>query len=197
MIFEWDRMRKIQFDGASKGNPGRMGIGVVLIDRGAIVDTISEKLDGEGTNNTAEYTALLRGIKKAKEHGWRSFVIEGDSEVVIRQVRGEYQVRKKHLAPLHQQVMRELGDLDSYEAHWIPRERNTRADKLSNDAVKSPPQKKKAVVGITCPKCSAKCTFKWQVFKNGTRHIRQECPKHGWVQYAKQVEPFISLVKGD
>ena len=190
-------MRKIQFDGASKGNPGRMGIGVVLMENGKTIDTISEKLEGEGTNNTAEYTALLRGIQKAKKHGWRSFVIEGDSEVVIRQVRGEYQVRAKHLATLHQQVIRELDGLDSCEVRWIPRERNTRADKLSNDAVKASPQKKEAVDGVTCPKCGAKCTFKWQVFKNNTRHIRQECPKHGYVRYAPQEKPFISLVRGE
>ena len=190
-------MRKIQFDGASKGNPGRMGIGVVLIDHGDIIDTISERLKGEGTNNTAEYTALLRGIQKAKEHGWRSFVIEGDSKVVIKQVRGEYQVRKKHLATLHQQVIRELDGLDSYELRWIPRDRNARADKLSNDPVRSPPRKKESTVGVKCPKCSAKCTFKWQVFKNKTRHIRQECPKDGFVRYAPQEEPYVSLVRDE
>ena len=188
-------MRKIQFDGASKGNPGRMGIGVALMENGKTIDTISEKLEGEGTNNTAEYTAMLRGIQKAKEHGWRSFIIEGDSKLVIEQVRGEYQVRKKHLIPLHQQVIRELDGLDSCEIRWIPRERNARADKLSNDPVRSPPSKKESKVGVTCPKCSAKCTFKWQVFKNKTRHIRQECPTHGFVRYAPQEDQFISLIK--
>ena len=190
-------MRKIQFDGSSKGNPGRMGIGVVLMENGKIIYTVSERLEGEGTNNTAEYTALLRGIQKAKKHGWRSFVIEGDSEVVIRQVRGEYQVRKKHLASLHKRVIGELDGLDSYEVRWIPRERNARADKLSNDPVRSPPSKKESKVGVKCPKCGAKCIFKWQVFKNGKRHIRQECPKDGFVRYAPQEEPYISSVKGE
>ena len=188
-------MRKIQFDGASKGNPGRMGIGVVLMENGKTIDTISEKLDGEGTNNTAEYTALLRGIQKAKEHGWNSFLIEGDSDLVIQQVLGEYRVRKKHLRNLHSQVIKELDDLDSYELRWIPREHNTRADTLSNDALKSLPRKKKAAVGVTCPKCGAECIFKWQVFKNNTRHIRQECPNHGYVRYAPQEDQFISLIK--
>ena len=90
-------MYRIQFDGASRGNPGPMGIGVALFANGRLVDRISERLKPEGTNNVAEYTALLRGIQRAKELGWTKINIEGDSQLIIKQVKGVFRVRQAHL----------------------------------------------------------------------------------------------------
>lgn len=99
-------MRKIQFDGCAIPNPGDMGIGVVLIDNSNVI-TISKKLPDKGTNNIAEYTALLTGILKALELGWKEASIEGDSKLVINQINGTWHINKKHLENLRNQVVKE------------------------------------------------------------------------------------------
>lgn len=187
--------KKIQFDGASLGNPGPMGVGVVLFDGNEIVGTISEKLKGNGTNNRAEYTALLKGIKRAKELGWKRVYMEGDSKLIVNQVNGIFAVRKPHLKQLHREVLSELSELDFYELKWIPRELNTLADSLSKKAVL--PGKDSSETGNEsgnkCPKCGSTCSLKWQMFKNGTRHIRMECPTHRFIKYAPKNESNIKV----
>jgi len=185
-------MKKIQFDGASAGNPGPMGIGVVIIDDGRIVDTLSERLANHGTNNIAEYTALLKGIQKARQLGWKKFIIEGDSELVIKQVKGIYQVRTRHLKELCSRVKGELAKIDSYDIRWIPRERNAEADRLSKEALESKKRSggKKKLDGIKCSICGSEIKFSWKVFKNKTRHIRADCPKCGFIQWAPKEELY-------
>lgn len=181
-------MKKIQFDGASLGNPGPMGIGVVLYDGSEMIDTISERLPGTGTNNRAEYTALLKGIRRAKKLGWKRVYIEGDSKLIINQVKGIFAVRKPHLKQLHREVLAVLSEFDFYKLKWIPRELNAVADSLSKKAVL--PGKESSEndneSGEKCPKCGYVCSLKWQTFKNRTRHIRMECPTHGFIRYASQ-----------
>jgi len=199
-------MRKIQFDGGAIPNPGDMGIGVVLIENSNIITTISKKLPDKGTNNIAEYTALLAGILKALELGWKEVSIEGDSELVINQVNGTWSIKKEHLENLYNQVVKELSNFDSYTINWIPRENNSIADKLASNAlgyIEDPHgaiknyynsyNPNKDNVDIKCPKCKRDCEFKWQQFKNGTRHIRQECPIHGYIRYAPKIEPYIII----
>lgn len=205
-------MRKIQFDGSAIPNPGDMGIGVVLIENNNIVKTISKKLSGKGTNNIAEYTALLTGILKALELGWKEVSIEGDSKLVINQLNATWRIKKDHIQNLYNQVIKELSNFDSYTINWIPRENNSITDKLACKALgyeedphsiknyynsyneyrhKNNENDKNKDVDITCPKCKRDCEFKWQQFKNGTRHIRQECPIHGYIRYAPQREHYI------
>lgn len=187
--------KKIQFDGASLGNPGSMGIGVVLFDDNEIIDKISEKLPGIGTNNRAEYTALLKGIRRAKKLGWKEVCIEGDSKLIINQVNGIFAVRKPHLKQLHREIMAELSEFDFYELKWIPRENNAKADALSKGAVvpKKELAEKGNECGEKCPKCGSTCTLKWQTFKNKTRHIRMECPIHGFISYVPQNETNVGI----
>jgi len=204
-------MKKIQFDGAAIPNPGEMGIGVVLIENSTIITTISRKLPTIGTNNIAEYNALLTGISKALELGWKHVVIEGDSKLVVNQVKGTWKVNKEHLQSLCTKVVKDLSKFDSYTINWIPRDKNTIADKLAAKALGHDEDlyhhkgitnkaegyvkdtKNEMSVDITCPKCKRVCIFKWQVFKNGSRHIRQECLVHGYIRYTPQVEPYITL----
>ncbi|KAF5429925.1 ribonuclease HI [Candidatus Methanophagaceae archaeon] len=129
-------MKKIQFDGAAIPNPGEMGIGVVLIEDKDILMEITKKLPDKGTNNIAEYTALLIGISAALELGWKDVLIEGDSKLVINQVKGAWKINKTHLKRLHAQVVKELSKFDSYALNWIPREKNFVADKLASNAFK-------------------------------------------------------------
>jgi len=185
-------MKKIQFDGAVIPNPGEMGIGVVLIEKSNIIIKISKKLPNYGTNNIAEYTALLIGISKALELGWKHVMIEGDSKLVINQVKGVWKINKEHLKNLCAQVVKELSKFDSYTINWIPRERNSIADELASKALGhdedlnhhaeiknkvtgyKKDRKNEISTDIKCPKCKEDCIFKWQEFKNGARHIRQD-----------------------
>ena len=129
-------MKKIQFDGGARPNPGEMGIGVVLIENSNIITEISKKLPNYGTNNIAEYMALLTGISKALELGWKHVMIEGDSKLVVNQVNGVWKINKEHLKSLCAQVVKELSKFDSYALNWIPREKNFVADKLASNAFK-------------------------------------------------------------
>jgi len=204
-------MNKIQFDGAAIPNPGRMGIGAVLLQDDRIVDQISRKLPGVGTNNIAEYSALLAALDRASELGWRRVVIEGDSRLVVNQVSGRWRINQEHLKRLQVMVLKRLDAFDFYQINWIPREKNALADELSSrvlgpleetfhhgPAVESPSagsgiQRAAIVQGDKCPHCGASCTFQWQVFKNGSRHLRQQCPEHGFIRFAPREEPFLTL----
>ena len=129
-------MKKIQFDGAAIPNPGEMGIGVVLIEDKRLIAKISQKLPDRGTNNIAEYTALLTGLTKALELGWKHILIEGDSKLVINQVKGAWKINKAHLKRLHARVIKELSKFDSYALNWIPRNKNSVADELASMRVR-------------------------------------------------------------
>jgi ribonuclease HI len=127
----------LQFDGGSRGNPGPAGIGVTLVDfNGRPVYELGEFL-GRCTNNVAEYTALVRGLTAAKRLGAKKVVVRSDSELVVRQVNGQYKVKSPDLKPLFQKavaLMKEIGDV---KVHHVFREGNTRADKLANLAMDS------------------------------------------------------------
>jgi len=112
-----------------------MGIGVVLIENSNIITEISNKLPNYGTNNIAEYTALLTGISKALALGWKHVIIEGDSKLVINQVKGAWKINKEHLKNLYVEVVKELSKFDSYTINWIPREKNFITDELASKAL--------------------------------------------------------------
>jgi len=116
-------------DGASLGNPGPMGIGVVIYRDKFVVEELSEYL-GEGTNNIAEYTAVIRALETAHELGDEDVHIKADSELVVKQLNGEYKVRDLKLAPLKRRIDHLCIGLKVKFEH-IPREKNAEADELS------------------------------------------------------------------
>ena len=123
-------------DGASRGNPGRASIGFVLYDaQGNEVLGRGEVLGDAITNNVAEYTALLRGLEAALAHGVRRIRARLDSELVVRQVRGEYRVRHAGLQPLHATVCARIREFASFTIEHVPRAENQRADALANAAL--------------------------------------------------------------
>jgi ribonuclease HI len=124
----------ICFDGASRGNPGRAAIGVVVLKDGVPVREIAETI-GEATNNIAEYRALLRGLDEAAALGARTVRICSDSELVVRQLSGQYKVRSLQLAPLHRQALSRMRRFDHVSVVHVPRERNQGADALANRAL--------------------------------------------------------------
>ena len=125
----------IMADGASRGNPGEAGVGIVICDaRGRTIKEIKQFL-GTATNNVAEYQAAILAVKKALDLGAGSVVLSLDSELVARQLRGEYKVREAHLKPLHQQALELLSHFAKYDIQNIGREENRRADQLANEAI--------------------------------------------------------------
>jgi ribonuclease HI len=125
----------LYIDGASKGNPGRAGAGVWIIDEeGESTSEVSQYL-GHKTNNEAEYWALLLGVREAKRLGGGTIRIFTDSELVERQIKGTYRVKDLKLRALHKAVIQNLKGFSSFEIESIPREENKRADDLANQAI--------------------------------------------------------------
>ncbi len=128
-----DKKAILYCDGASKGNPGHSGIGIVLTINDKKI-TLSEYI-GLATNNMAEYTALIKGLKLAKKNGVTSIEIFTDSELMVKQISGLYKVKSLKLESLHSNVIGLLKDFKSYSVKHIPRELNKEADCLANAGV--------------------------------------------------------------
>jgi len=131
-------MRKayLYTDGASLGNPGPAGIGVLLTDEaGKVIAQLSEPI-GIATNNEAEYRALLRGLQEAIRHGVEHLVWYTDSELLARQWQGVYAVRSPHLRALMQQARQLATQLTRLEVHHHVRELNRAADRLAKQGAR-------------------------------------------------------------
>ena len=119
-------------DGGARGNPGpAAAAGVILAHNGAVLDEITDYL-GVSTNNVAEYRALLLTLRRAHELGCRRLDIKMDSELVVRQLNGQYRVKDPKMIPLHAEVRRLLTRFDDHKIIHIRREQNKHADKLVN-----------------------------------------------------------------
>ncbi len=127
----------IYTDGASRGNPGYAGIGAVILDtNGSCIKELSEWI-GIATNNEAEYLALLKALEAAKELGARRVSVYADSELVVKQLKGEYAVKSPKLRPLFMEVQRLKDEFDGFTIGHIRREKNARADMLANMGIDS------------------------------------------------------------
>ncbi len=134
-LFDKNGRVEIYVDGASSSNPGSAGIGIVLKVDGRVVESISKPI-GVATNNVAEYSALIEGLKVALNKGYRKIKVYSDSELVVKQVKGVYKVKDKNLLGLYKQVKELRSQFDRVEIEHINRENNKQADKLSKNAVR-------------------------------------------------------------
>lgn len=125
-------MLTIYTDGACLGNPGPMGIGVVIYRKEELVESIGEYV-GRGTNNVAEYTAVIRALETALSMGEKEILIRSDSQLLVKQLKGEYKVRDEKLKALKARTEELCAGMKVRFEH-IPREKNTEADKLSKQA---------------------------------------------------------------
>ncbi|RLE79399.1 MAG: ribonuclease H [Thermoprotei archaeon] len=126
---------KIFFDGSSHGNPGPSGIGIIVFDEsGRVLDKFSRFI-GFGTNNEAEYRALIEALRKAMQLGAEKVELYSDSELVVNQIRGVYSVKDEKLKRLHLKCVELLKNFKEYEISYVPRELNAEADRLANDAI--------------------------------------------------------------
>lgn len=122
-------------DGGSRGNPGPAAVGVVIRDtQGEVVGEVSQAI-GTATNNVAEYEAVIRGLERAIELGADSVDLIGDSELVAKQITGEYKVKHVDMKPLHSRVLELLRGLDDWTVSTVPRAENSEADALVNQAL--------------------------------------------------------------
>jgi ribonuclease HI len=125
----------VHVDGGARGNPGPAAVGVVVsTPDGEVLDEIGEVI-GVATNNVAEYRGLLLGLERARALGATEVEVVNDSELVARQVQGDYKVKHAGLKPLHQQALATLRGFDRWSIRSVPRERNARADALVNAAL--------------------------------------------------------------
>jgi ribonuclease HI len=126
---------RLYIDGAARGNPGPAAAGAVIQDTaGRTVAEIAEYL-GETTNNVAEYRALLRGLEEATARGGDELEIFADSDLLVRQIKGTYQVKSSKLLPLHTRAIAALESVRRWQIAHVPREENAAADALANRAL--------------------------------------------------------------
>jgi ribonuclease HI len=129
----------VNVDGGARGNPGPAAIAAVVVTpEGEVLEEISEAI-GRATNNVAEYRALLLGIERAAALGAGEIDLVGDSELIVRQVRGEYRVKDAALRDLHARVREGLAGFDRWSIRHVRREENERADGLVNEALDARP----------------------------------------------------------
>jgi ribonuclease HI len=123
---------RASIDGAARGNPGPAGAGVyVEAERDRPVLEFYEPL-GRTTNNVAEYRALLLALERAEEAGADEVEIRSDSRLLVEQMRGNFKIRAEHLKPLLSESVLRAKRFRSFSITHIPRENNTRADRLAN-----------------------------------------------------------------
>ena len=123
----------LYFDGAARGNPGPAAIGWVIVTDDGIVAEGGERI-GRTTNNRAEYEALVKVLDVASEYGFETVEIRGDSELIVKQVRGEYDVNNPELREYRVRVHELLSEFEEWSLSHVPRDINERADKLANEA---------------------------------------------------------------
>ena len=123
----------VYFDGACRGNPGPAAVGWVIVTGDGIAAEGGQRI-GETTNNQAEYAALLRALEAAQDFGASEVDIRGDSQLIVKQVRGEWDTNDPELREQRVRVRELLTDFDRWSIAHVPRAVNERADELANEA---------------------------------------------------------------
>ncbi len=132
---------EIYIDGASKGNPGPSGIGVVICKDGQTIKNISSFI-GRTTNNVAEYTALIYGLQESLILNAQVLKINTDSQLLYRQINKVYRIKNPNLLGLYNQALHFFSAFKEVKINYIPRRDNRGADKLANQAIKEAVKKK-------------------------------------------------------
>jgi ribonuclease HI len=127
---------EIYIDGASKGNPGPSGIGVVICKNQETIKNISSYI-GHATNNIAEYTALLYGLQEALKLHAENVAINTDSQLLYRQIKKIYKIKNHNILGLYNQSIHLMSGFKNVSINNIPRQENRGADKLANQAIKN------------------------------------------------------------
>ena len=173
-----DETLTLEFDGGSRGNPGPAGIGVVVRAQDGTPLVTLGRFIGRATNNVAEYRALITALEEAKKLGTKRIVIRGDSELIIKQMKGEYRVKHPDMKDLYDEAQFLIHQFDEAKITHNLRHKNELADKLANlamdrkrdvteangaDATSSPLDEPSPIATKTgdrfiCPKCGCAVT---------------------------------------
>lgn len=121
-------------DGAARGNPGPAGIGVVIRNDAKVLSQVSDFI-GKTTNNVAEYMAFIRGLEEALDMGEKNIEVFSDSELLVKQINGEYKVKNQGLAPLFHHAKSLTRKFKHCRVYHTAREENKQADKLANKGI--------------------------------------------------------------
>jgi ribonuclease HI len=124
----------VYFDGASRGNPGPAAVGWAMVNSDGIVAEGGERI-GETTNNRAEYEALVRALEMARDYGFDRVDVRGDSELIVKQVTGEWSANDPGLQERRVRVHELLAEFDEWSLEHVPREIIERADEQANEAL--------------------------------------------------------------
>ncbi len=122
-------------DGASRGNPGPAAAGFILINPDGTQLQAKAFFLGRNTNNVAEYTGIVKALEAAIEVGAKRLTVFSDSELLVKQINGEYKVKSEQIRPLFQQAVELLGRFENWKVQYVSREKNKEADKLVNQAL--------------------------------------------------------------
>lgn len=132
---QWPEEVIVYTDGASRGNPGPASIGIYVLDaQGGEIQRYGERL-GEQTNNFAEYTAVERSLQFAVKAGVKKVVFRSDSQLLVRQMIGQYKVKSPAIKPLYEECQKLVKQIPTVEFEHVRREMNKEADQLANDAL--------------------------------------------------------------
>jgi ribonuclease HI len=158
-------------DGGSRGNPGPAGFGVYIQDStGKVLAELSQYL-GSHTNNFAEYSALLAALEFAITHGHKSLRVISDSELMVKQMKGQYRVNSPELRPLYEEARRRIPQLDHFQIQHVLREKNRHADRLANLAMDRGMGRAPAASLTPAPSASAKPVMLRGLVKGGVVHV--------------------------
>ena len=125
----------LMVDGAARGNPGPAGCGAVILDENSVVVRELSRYLGHTTNNVAEYEALLMGLEVLVELNRNRIVVQSDSQLLVRQLNGEYRVKDEKLKVLYQRATSLLRQFSAYRIVHVRREFNKLADRLANRGI--------------------------------------------------------------
>lgn len=143
-------------DGGARGNPGPAGYGVVIHDQaGAKVAALSQYL-GHQTNNVAEYQGLIGALEYAVAQGSKALKVISDSELLVKQIRGEYKVKNPTLADLHGRAKQLIRQLEWFSIEHVLRGKNEEADRLANEAMDKGMGRRPASVAAAAPPAQPK-----------------------------------------
>jgi ribonuclease HI len=162
-------------DGGSRGNPGPAGFGVYIQDSaGKVLGELSEFV-GKRTNNFAEYSALLAALEFAIANGHKGLRVVSDSELMVKQIKGQYRVNSPELRPLYEEAKRRIARLDHFQIQHVLREKNRHADRLANVAMDRGMGRAPAASAVPAPAPSAPPPSKGVMLrglvKNGVVHV--------------------------
>jgi probable phosphoglycerate mutase len=170
-------------DGGSRGNPGPAGYGVYIQDeKGQKVAELSEFL-GKKTNNFAEYSGLLAALDYAITHGHPHLKAVADSELMVKQIKGQYRVNSPELRPLYEDARRRIAQLEGFQIQHVLREKNRHADRLANAAMDKGTGRSSSSDGAPAPKPQTLRGF----VKGGVIHLLEgELPDGVFVKVVRE-----------